>query len=367
MSDTLPDGDDPIRWIDWTTVQQARASDPSSSAWVSANAGSGKTHVLTQRVIRLLLSGCRPSAILCLTYTKAAASEMSNRVFQRLSEWTVLGDDELRKRIAAVEGREPDSFKLADARRLFAKALETPGGLKIQTIHAFCEALLHQFPLEANVAGHFSVLDDRAASALLAEARRSLLTASSAEEDPELAEAFAHVLDLGDETGLENLLSDIIANRTAIGRFIASAERRGGIGIALKQAFGLEAAETEDSVAAAYWPLPGLSGLTLDLYLALADQKSGTKVADVAYGLRVVMKEPDIYKRVQHLESIFLTREGKPKADSSLLAKAMATAAPELTDAINSARNHVAGQRDRLRLIRMFRATKAALLSLIHI
>jgi ATP-dependent helicase/nuclease subunit A len=361
MSDILPDGDDPIRWVDWTTGQQARASDPASSAWVSANAGSGKTHVLTQRVIRLLLSGCRPSAILCLTYTKAAASEMSNRVFQRLSEWTVLGDDELRKRIAAVEGREPDSIKLADARRLFAKALETPGGLKIQTIHAFCEALLHQFPLEANVAGHFSVLDDRAASALLAEARRSLLTASSAEEDPELAEAFAHVLDLGDETGLENLLSDIISNRTAIGRFIASAERRGGIGIALKQAFGLEATETEECVAAGYWPLPGLSGLTLDLYLALADQKGGTKVADVAYGLRIVMKEPDIYKRVQHLESIFLTREGKSKADSSLLAKAMATAAPELAEAITLARSHVAAQRDRLRLIRMFIATKAAL------
>jgi ATP-dependent helicase/nuclease subunit A len=180
MNDHLPEDDDPLRWIDWTTVQQSLASDPVSSAWVSANAGSGKTHVLTQRVIRLLLSECRPSSILCLTYTKAAASEMSNRVFQRLSEWTVLSDDELRKRIAAIEGQEPDSFKLAEARRLFAKALETPGGLKIQTIHAFCEALLHQFPLEANVAGHFSVLDDRAASALLAEARRSLLTATSA-------------------------------------------------------------------------------------------------------------------------------------------------------------------------------------------
>ncbi len=109
MSDLAPEGDDPIKWIDWTTVQQSLASDPISSAWVSANAGSGKTHVLTQRVIRLLLAGCRPSSILCLTYTKAAASEMSNRVFQRLSEWTVLSDDELRKRIAGIEGAEPDS------------------------------------------------------------------------------------------------------------------------------------------------------------------------------------------------------------------------------------------------------------------
>ncbi len=97
MSDvtTLPNDDDPGAWIGWTTIQQAIASDPLRSAWVSANAGSGKTHVLTQRVIRLLLAGARPSAILCLTYTKAAASEMSNRVFERLAEWVVLDDEDL--------------------------------------------------------------------------------------------------------------------------------------------------------------------------------------------------------------------------------------------------------------------------------
>ena len=88
--------------------KQALASDPARSAWVSANAGSGKTHVLTQRVIRLLLSGCRPSAILCLTYTKAAASEMSNRVFERLAEWVTLDDEALDDRIAAIEGERPD-------------------------------------------------------------------------------------------------------------------------------------------------------------------------------------------------------------------------------------------------------------------
>src|SRR6218665_2301323 len=127
-------------WLDWTSERQSLASDPARSAWVSANAGSGKTHVLTQRVIRLLLSGCRPSAILSLTYTKAAASEMSNRVFERLAEWAVLDEGELSDRVTAIEGKRPDLFKLAEARRLFARALETPGGLKIQTIHAFCEA-----------------------------------------------------------------------------------------------------------------------------------------------------------------------------------------------------------------------------------
>ena len=118
----LPEGDDPGTWIGWTTIQQSLASDPMRSAWVSANAGSGKTHVLTQRVIRLLLAGARPSAILCLTYTKAAASEMSNRVFERLAEWATLSDEELRSRIAGIEGETPDIFKLAEARRLFRDA-----------------------------------------------------------------------------------------------------------------------------------------------------------------------------------------------------------------------------------------------------
>jgi ATP-dependent helicase/nuclease subunit A len=189
--DLGPEQATPQSWLDWTSRRQSLASDPDRSAWVSANAGSGKTHVLTQRVIRLLLAGCRPSAILCLTYTKAAASEMSNRVFERLAEWVTLDDATLEKRIEAIEGERPGRLKLQEARRLFARALETPGGLKIQTIHAFCEALLHQFPLEANVAGHFSVLDDRAAAVLLADARRLLLTATAAKDDPALAHAFA--------------------------------------------------------------------------------------------------------------------------------------------------------------------------------
>jgi ATP-dependent helicase/nuclease subunit A len=364
MSEIVPQpvDDDPRQWVNWTSIQQSLASDPASSAWVSANAGSGKTHVLTQRVIRLLLSGCRPSSILCLTYTKAAASEMSNRVFQRLAGWTVLSDEALADQIAAMEGKRPDRMMLAEARRLFARALETPGGLKIQTIHAFCESLLHQFPLEANVAGHFSVLDDRAAATLLAEARRSLLTATAREDEGGLAAAFALVLDLGDESGLENLLSDIVANRTAISEFLVKAAANGGPAVMLRRAYGLAADESEETGAAHYWPLPGLSGTTLDLYLDLADRSGGAKVTDVAYGLRLAQRETEVFKRAGILERILLTKEGKPKADSSLVAKAMLTAAPELGPAVATARDHVAACRDKLRILRMVAATEAALL-----
>ena len=141
--------------------QQELASSPQRSAWVSANAGSGKTYVLAQRVVRLLLSGVDPSRILCLTYTKAAAGEMSNRVFEILGKWVSLPDAKLREELAAIERRQASGEQLARARILFARALETPGGLKVQTIHAFCEALLHQFPLEANIPGSFKVMDDQ--------------------------------------------------------------------------------------------------------------------------------------------------------------------------------------------------------------
>ena len=161
-----------------------RPSDPRNSVWVSANAGSGKTHVLSRRVIRLLLHGTEPSKILCLTYTRAAAANMAKRVYDDLAEWTALDDAELAETDRGSKAQPPDAGKLARARRLFAEALETPGGLKIQTIHAFCEAMLHQFPLEANIAGHFEMLDQQMEQALIAEARRAMITGAAAAGQP---------------------------------------------------------------------------------------------------------------------------------------------------------------------------------------
>ena len=149
----LPDRD--------TLSRQAVAASPDRSVWVSANAGSGKTYVLATRVIRLLLAGTDPSRILCLTYTKTAAAEMKDRVFKRLGAWVTMPEGDLRKALRELESGEPDAAKLAFARCLFARALETPGGLKIQTIHAFCDALLRRFPLEAGISPRFEVLDDR--------------------------------------------------------------------------------------------------------------------------------------------------------------------------------------------------------------
>src|ERR1700681_4012149 len=112
--------------------RQRDASDPALSAWVSANAGSGKTYVLAQRVIRLLLGGTPPSKILCLTFTKAAAANMATSVFDRLAQWTALSGEALDAAVPAISHQSPQADRRARARRLFAQALEAPGGLKVQ-------------------------------------------------------------------------------------------------------------------------------------------------------------------------------------------------------------------------------------------
>ncbi|MBO0733874.1 MAG: UvrD-helicase domain-containing protein, partial [Methylocapsa sp.] len=156
-------------------AKQHEASNPGQSVWVSANAGSGKTHVLASRVIWLLLKGVAPAKILCLTFTKAAAANMAARVFDTLARWTQHSDEELAAEITRIGAPVPAGAELAEARKLFARAVETPGGLKIQTIHAFCERLLHSFPFEANVPSRFEVPDELAQQDLLQRARRRVL------------------------------------------------------------------------------------------------------------------------------------------------------------------------------------------------
>lgn len=155
--------------MDDATRAQVIAADPAASTWLSANAGSGKTRVLTDRVARLLLSGVPPQSILCLTFTKAAAAEMQNRLFATLGKWAMMPGDDLRRALYDLgETDALDADRLARAQRLFARAIETPGGLKIQTIHAFCASLLRRFPLEAGVSPQFEEMDEAALRQMIA-------------------------------------------------------------------------------------------------------------------------------------------------------------------------------------------------------
>lgn len=195
---------------------QATATHPQKNVWVSANAGSGKTHVLSERVIRLLLNGTPPARILCLTYTRAAAAVMQSRIFRTLSSWNELDDAQLQETLTRFENKPVNAQKLTYARQLFARALETPGGLKIQTIHAFCESLLYQFMLEANITRHFEIPDDVSRKKLRQESRRQLLVRR------DIQPALQQLLQVISEHTFNKLLYEAVEKQHKLSDFFSS-------------------------------------------------------------------------------------------------------------------------------------------------
>ncbi len=223
------------------SLRQRQAADPRTSTWLSANAGSGKTRVLTDRVARLLLEGVDPQHVLCLTYTKAAASEMQNRLFARLGEWAMLDDLALRRALADLGVAGP--LDLDHARTLFARAIETPGGLRLQTIHAFCASILRRFPLEAGVSPAFVEIDETVQRTIFA---RLLDEIADGRE--------AAVIDgLADHTGIDvgQIAAAVAARREAFGRPLDLAQARALFGVPPAESFESLVAEVFDPSACA--------------------------------------------------------------------------------------------------------------------
>src|SRR6202048_1216652 len=211
---------------------QARASNPASSAFVSANAGSGKTHVLVQRVIRLLLSGVSPEKILCITFTKAAAANMAERVFSTLGDWVTLEDAALDAAIRDAGIARPDARLRRRARELFACALETPGGLKVQTIHALCTRLLQQFPFEANVPARFAVLDDRDQTEMMERANLEVLLDASRDPDSVAGRALNVAMASAADVTFKDVVREACLSRD---HFMAWTDSAGSVEAAAKQ------------------------------------------------------------------------------------------------------------------------------------
>ena len=201
--------------LEKANAEQRAASDPSVSAFVAASAGTGKTKLLTDRLLRLMLGGARPERILCLTYTRAAAAEMTIRLNRRLGEWVAMPERELDGELRALD-IVPTTKTRAQARRLFGTVLDLPGGMRIETIHAFCQSLLRRFPLEAELSPHFKLEDAMEAGTRLREARervlaapphRPAITALAGEMDERAFIALLAELNAGDEK-LRELLRD---------------------------------------------------------------------------------------------------------------------------------------------------------------
>ncbi len=312
-----------------TPDQSIVAADPRRSAWVSANAGSGKTHTLANRVSRLLLDGARPERILCLTYTKAAAAEMQDRLFKQLGRWSMLDDETLFQEIRAVGGEELDKLALRKSRRLFAQALETPGGLKIQTIHSFCQHLLARFPLEAGIPPSFDVLDEQTARELIAEARNRVLERAGSGDDGELAKAVAYLVTHTSEARLHDILNNALGkDRAALEKFLEGlAEDGQTLSAALRRAH--EADPEDDYFQIAEKFCREVRGEETELRNAIAWLASGKgRDSDRAQQLQRFLERAPGTAAYDCLREAFLTGEGELYAQ--LAAKALQTARPDL-------------------------------------
>ncbi|MFN4087961.1 MAG: UvrD-helicase domain-containing protein, partial [Alphaproteobacteria bacterium] len=310
-------------------LAQRSAAAPDRSVWVTASAGSGKTKVLTDRVLRLLLEGTQPERIVCLTFTKAAAAEMDVRLRRRLGEWATAPDSALSADLAALLGRAPDDALAARARRLFAAVLDARGGPTIQTVHAFCQSLLRRFPLEARVAPHFDVSDDRTAAEELRAARDAVLRRASRDpasldpavgqpttgesagrEPPELTDALRRVTSRVGEIDFDDLMRAMVGERGRLLRLADAVGGREGIAAAIRRRLGLPADATRAALLAEGCRDAAFDGDGLRRACTALAGGSGAD-AERAESLRAWLEAPDgrvagfeVYRRA------FFTAEG---------------------------------------------------------
>ena len=303
---------------------QIEAADPDVSAFVSANAGSGKTHVLAQRVINLLLRGCDPAKILCITFTKAAAANMANRVFDTLAKWTALDDDALNAQIELNTGKPATFADRVRARRLFASALETPGGLKVQTIHAFCTRLLHQFPFEANVGARFTVLDEASTRQLLDRLTLDVLLEAAANSGSKLGEALSTAIVVAADQTFKDVVGEAIFERDAIAAWLKEAGGLEAAINALSQSLGLAPADTLESAEAEYF---SASLVPPHEWPALMEVLSTGSTNDQKHiGALEAARAAQGRERIDHYLAVFCTAE--LKARKKILTKKLSDAHP---------------------------------------
>lgn len=338
-----------------TTQRQGRAANPATSAFVSANAGTGKTHILVNRVLRLLLEGAEPFRILCLTYTKAAAAEMENRLFSTLSKWVTMPEGELKEALEELIGQLPTQEQLTSARRLFARAIETPGGMKVQTIHGFCEKLLQRFPLEADVPPHFKVIDDVLAEELLTRARETILKEAISAPTSEAAKALNTVIAYSTDIQFEELINNAINARSIWGRVISDRDRR----------FIDELSEfiplPEERDAALWRKRMATSvdeNLAISMIAELQSEGGSTNEGNAA-ALQTWLTAKTESAQIEALKSLFTTKQNELRA--KLCTNAVQNNAPALADQLYNAQDQFYQSYTNYEMISLAEATASLL------
>ncbi len=336
---------------------QIIAADPTQSVWVGANAGTGKTRVLITRILRLLLSGVPPTKILCLTFTKAAAAEMANRLSVQLGAWAVMEAPKLVRELTSLTGHAPDEEAQRIARQLFAETLDTPGGLKIRTIHSFCESLLGRFPIEAGVAPHFTVIDERTANELRLEARDYLMRRASTGNN-DIQKAFDFIAGLVDEEGFEGLMQAIDSNRHHLQHMLSLHGGAEGLALAVRQRLGVA---PDDNQASLITERTGRNDAALLRAADALDQGSARdqEKAGVIRSWLAVDQEAEVLALYPAYKSIFVTKTGTPAAESRLTTKAVREVDPGVVDILLIEQARIIDLENRLKGLRIAEATQA--------
>jgi ATP-dependent helicase/nuclease subunit A len=336
------------------TEQQTLAARPDHHIHVEANAGSGKTRVLVSRVARLLLTGSAPDKILCLTYTKAAAGEMKSRLFETLGEWSIANDETLRGKLNKLyndESRAYTGSDLAEARKLFARALETPGGLAVQTIHAFCQSLLQRFPLEAGLPPGFDVADDADNRAIAAEARRGLLLA--AQTDSGLHEALEALYARGVDS-FELIVKLVAGKRLDFSRLLLE-HGEAGLRAALRAELGLSDNETSSGLSESGW----LDAPQEALLSAAATLATGSKTdQQQADRIQAALKARDPGTALAIINDVYFTQKGELR--KSFATKPIREAYPAIDELLTREAARLSDLRGRIAAADMAEASEAA-------
>lgn len=343
--------------LERVSARQRDGADAAVSAWVSASAGAGKTRVLRDRVLRLMLAGVAPQRVLCLTFTKAAAAEMARRINAELGDWAVLEDDELQGRLAVLDGTPPTDAVVRRARQLFARVLEAPGGMKIMTIHAFCQSVLRRFPLEAGVVPHFQVMEDRDAGELLEDAKADLLARAHA-DDGDLGVAVAGVAGRVHEMRFPDLLNEIARARASFADMLLNA---GGVEGARNRIAGILDVAPETDPATVLTNACKDHALDAEaLRHAVSVLADGTKTDIDRAGLLGDWLAADETARAEGFDAYalaYLTKQGEPR--KQLATKKLREAHPEVDAALQAECERLQAVYELLRKADLFAASSA--------
>lgn len=244
---------------DEASSRQAVAATPQYDIWVEASAGSGKTKVLTDRVLRLLLpnadgawTGCAPHRILCITFTKSAAAQMALRLQKRLGTWAMMPEADLQKELLDLTGAPPSSVMITTARELFTRVLDTPNGMSIMTIHSFCQSVLGRFPLEAGVTPGFKIMDEQSSAELLRNSVSQFLDASESGNRPDLEQALNRISLAINLDRLKELILSLVSEPYRLEQFIGSIGSPENIEAELLKKLGFNSGTTHETLRDAF-------------------------------------------------------------------------------------------------------------------